>query len=176
MHSSPVKAQFDYDNSLQMFTGYVIFTMPTDTSSSWYGFYNYNNQLRVDSVMFNVAQYTTGQIKVFTDSQAGKTYLISLLKPNAPLQGMNAFQCMLHRTDDDINYEQVDDAQMFIMPWMDAMGHGSTNNVHPHPIGGGIYEGNVNFNMPGEWSVYDTVYYGNIKITPNTPPKFIFNP
>jgi hypothetical protein len=62
------------------------------------------------------------------------------------------------------------------MPWMDAMGHGSTNNVHPHPIGGGIYEGNVNFNMPGEWSVYDTVYYGNIKITPNTPPKFIFNP
>jgi len=176
MHSSPVKAQFNYDNSLQMFTGYMIFTMVSDSSSTWYGFYNYNNQLSLDSSFFTVTQYNSGQIKLFVDILGGVSYFVSLLKPYSPQQGMNTFQCMLHRTDDDIHFTQVDDAQMFIMPWMETMGHGSANNVHPVHIGGGIYEGAVNFNMPGEWSVYDTVYYQNRKITQTIPPKFTFNP
>ena len=123
MHSSPVKSQFDYDNNLQMFTGYVIFTMASDTSAAWYGFYNYNNQLYLDSATFNVTQFT-GQIKIFTDYQAAKDYLVTLIKPYSPQQGLNTIQFMLHRTSNDINYEQVNDAQMFIMPWMETMGHG----------------------------------------------------
>jgi hypothetical protein len=69
MHSTPVKAQFDYDNALQMFTGYIIFTMVSDTSGTWYGFYNYNNQLNLDSAIFSVSQYTSGQIRLFNDFQ-----------------------------------------------------------------------------------------------------------
>lgn len=175
-HTTPVKSQFQYDASKGFFTGYVIYLMVTDSSSFWYGFYNYNNQLNVDSVMFNVAQYNDAQVRAFTDFQAGLGYFITLVKPYYPRQGLNTFQCMLHKTADYVYFDQVNDAQMYIMPWMDAMGHGSTNNVHPVHIGDGIYEGTVNFNMSGSWSVYDTVYYQNRKITPNTPPKFSFEP
>jgi hypothetical protein len=176
MHSSPVKAQFNYDNSARLFTGYMIFSMASDTSAFWYGFYNYNNQLYLDSALIPVEHYQYAQGKMFIDQQGGLSYMITLLKPFSPAQGLNTFQCMLHRTSDDINFEQVDDAAMYIMPWMETMGHGSANNVHPTPAGDGIYEGAVNFNMPGEWSVYDTVYYQNRKITPVIPPKFTFNP
>ena len=65
--------------------------------------------------------------------------------------------------------------QMFIRPWMEAMGHGSSNNVHPTYIGGGIYEGSANFNMSGIWSVYDSIKIGSNFITPAPPPKFDFN-
>src|SRR3972149_867235 len=170
MHTTPVKDRYDYDASQQLFTGYTVYLMVSDTSSFWYGFYNYNDQLNVDSVFFNVSQYTEAQVKLFSDYVAGAGYFITLVKPYTPLQGLNTFQCMLHRTYDYIYFEQVNDAQMYIMPWMEAMGHGSSNNVHPVHIGDGIYEGTVNFNMAGEWTVADTVYYQNRKITPNNPP------
>lgn len=176
MHSTPIKAQYNYDNSSQLFTGYVVYTMHTDSSSFWYGFYNYNNQLQLDSAMFNVDYYPEAQVKGFSDFVAGVGYLITLVKPYSPQQGSNTFQCMLHRTIDYIYFEQIDDAHMYIMPWMGAMGHGSSGNIHPAYTSEGIYEGTVNFNMPGEWTVYDTVYYQNRKITPNIPPKFTFNP
>jgi len=175
-HTTPVKTKYEYDASLHLFSGYIIYLMVTDSLSFWYGFYNYNDQLRVDSVLFNVEQYTSAQVKLFTDYQAGLGYFITLVKPYSPVQGANKFQCMLHRTSDYIYFEQVDDAQMYIMPWMVTMGHGSTHNLHPQYIGDGIYEGTVNFTMSGEWDVYDTVYYQNRKITPNNPPKFVFNP
>ncbi|HEY3250217.1 MAG TPA: FixH family protein [Ignavibacteria bacterium] len=176
MHSSPVKERYNYVDTVGMFTGYAIFTMQSDTSSFWYGFYNFNDLLFLDSALFNVQIYQGLQIKIFVDNQTAADYLITLIKPYSPAQGFNTFQCMLHRTSDDIHYEQVDDAQMYIMPWMPTMLHGSSNNVDPVHIGEGIYEGTANFNMPGEWYVYDTVYYQNRKITPNIPPKFTFNP
>jgi len=176
MHSTPVKSQFNYVDSLHLFAGYAIYIMNSDTSSFWYGFYNYNNQFNLDSGMFNVSAYPEGQFRSFVDNQASLLYLITLVKPNVPVQGFNTFQCMLHSTHDDISYQQVDNAQMQIMPWMESMGHGSTNNIHPVHIGDGIYEGQINLNMPGEWNVADSVYLDGRKITEGIPPKFKFNP
>jgi hypothetical protein len=176
MHSSPVRTQYDYDNSLELFTGYAIFTMPTDPSSIWYGFYNYNNQLNLDSSVFEVVNFSSSQILTFLDGQSGNTYQLTLLKPYSPDQGYNTIQCMLHETMNSTSFNQINDAHIYIMPWMVSMGHGSTGNIHPVYTSEGIYEGTVNLNMPGEWSVYDTVYYQNRKITPVVPPKFTFNP
>lgn len=176
MHSTPVKAQYNYDNALQMFTGYIVFSMVSDTSSLWYGFYNYNDQLYLDSAFFTVEQYTPGQIKAFSDYTAGAGYFLTLVKPYTPQRGFNTFQVMLHRTFDYINFEQEDNAQMIIMPWMESMLHGSTNNVNPTYKSEGIYEGTVNLTMPGEWTVSDTVYLENRRITRPIPPKFTLNP
>jgi len=174
MKSTPVSAQFNYVDS--MFMGYAVFTTITGSGASWAGKFNYNDTLYIDSTAFTVNAYSPAQIINIVDMQSSYTYYLSLVKPYQPVQGLNTFQCMLHRTTDEVNFEQVNDAHIYIMPWMDLMGHGSPNNVHPSYTSDGLYQGTINLSMGGQWSVYDTVYHENRKITQNIPPKFIFNP
>jgi hypothetical protein len=174
-HGSPVSPMFLYDANKAMFMGYTSFLMANDTSMFWVGFFSYNDGLNVDSVFFNVRLYSLSKVVMFTDQIGGFTYFLTLVKPYFPAQGMNTFQCLLHQTDNDKEYRQMDSVQMFIKPWMESMGHGSPNNENPVFIGGGIYEGKVNFNMSGTWYVYDSVWYQNRFITPSPPPKFIFD-
>lgn len=175
MHSSPASPEFTYNSDKGMFMGYASILMPTDTSMFWVGFFNYNNEASVDSVLFNVNSLNTSQVKMFNEPIGGWTYFITLISPYYPSQGLNNFKCLLHRTNNDIDYTEITNAQMFIRPWMDAMGHGSSNNVHPVYISGGVYEGSVNFNMSGLWSVYDSIKVDNTTITPQVSPKFTFD-
>jgi YtkA-like protein len=176
MKSTPVSAQFSYVDSLQLFTGYALFTTFTGGGATWKGTINYNNQLYSDTLDFTVISYSAAQIFYINDMQSSYHYYLSLVKPYSPVQGLNTFQCMLHRTTNDVDYEQVNNAQMYIMPWMENMGHGSSDNVHPQYKSDGIYQGVINLSMGGQWSVADTVYHNGNKITGSIPPKFIFNP
>jgi hypothetical protein len=175
MHSSPTSPQYNYNQDKEMFTGYVSFLMITDTNSHWFGFANYNNTAAVDSFTFTVDTSSTAQVKYIYDISQGHSYYLTLVNPFHPKQGPNIFQCILHQSDDDIVFAQIDNAQMFIRPWMEAMGHGSSNNVHPVYKGGGIYEGNANFNMSGYWYVYDSIKVQNNFITSTPEPKFTFD-
>lgn len=176
-HSSPVSSQFIYDNGKQLFSGYACFTMLSDSSSFWYGFFNYNDTLRVDSVFFQVNSISFNQMILFDDMIGGYYYFLTLVQPQMPKQGINTLQCMLHRSiNNDSSFYQMDSVEMYIKPWMETMGHGSPNNVNPVFIGNGIYEGKANFNMSGNWTVYDSIYYQNRWITPaGDPPKFGFS-
>lgn len=173
--STPVSPQFDYVDSLEMFTGYAMFKTISGGGVQWNGRFNYNDQLFMDSVSFSVNSFSSAQIIYISDPQSSYIYYFSLVKPYSPVQGQNTYQCMLHRTLDELSFEQVNDAQIYIMPWMETMGHGSPNNVHPSYTSEGIYQGEVNFNMAGQWVVYDTIYHANHKLTGNIPPKFTFD-
>lgn len=175
MHSSPTSPNFLYDQDKSMFMGYASFFMLSDSNSNWYGFYNYNNSESVDSVWFSVDTASFAQIRYFVDYTAGDSYFITLVSPFNPKQGPNVLKCLLHKSNDDINYTQIDNAEMFIRPWMETMGHGSSNNVNPAYKGGGIYEGNANFNMSGIWYVYDSIKVSGNFITGSPPPKFTFD-
>lgn len=175
MHSSPTSPTFLYEQNKSMFTGYASFFMTSDSSSFWYGYYNYNDSERIDSVMFYVYASSTSQVKYFVDNNAGDSYYLTLVSPFYPKQGQNVLKCILHKSNDDIIFTQIDNADMFIRPWMETMGHGSSNNVHPSYKGGGIYEGSANFNMSGIWYVYDSIKVNGNFITPAPPPKFIFD-
>jgi hypothetical protein len=174
-HSSPTSPSFSYDQSKSMFMGYASFLMVSDSGSQWYGFYNYNDETSIDSVMFNVQASGLSQVRYFVDVNAGDSYYITLVSPFYPKQGPNVLRCILHKSQNDISFTQIDNAQMYIRTWMETMGHGSSNNVHPAYIGGGIYEGSANFNMSGVWSVYDSIKIGSNFITPVPPPKFNFD-
>lgn len=175
MHSSPASPEFTYNSSLQMFMGYASILMPTDSNMFWTGFFNYNNEASVDSVTFTVNTLGTSQVKMFVEPIGGWIYHITLVSPYYPAQGLNDLKCILHRTNNDIDYEEITNAQMYVRPWMEAMGHGSSNNVHPVYTSGGIYQGSVNFNMSGIWSVYDSITVDNVTITPSSSPKFTFD-
>jgi hypothetical protein len=175
MHSSPTSPSFLFDQSKSMFMGYASFFMVSDSNSDWYGFFNYNDAASIDSVIFNVELSSTSQVKYFVDYYAGDSYYLTLVSPFYPKQGPNNLRCILHKSNDDIIFAQIDNAEMFIRPWMETMGHGSSNNIHPIYRGGGIYEGTANFNMSGIWYVYDSIKVNGNYITPAPPPKFIFD-
>jgi hypothetical protein len=175
MHSSPTSPQYIYNQEQEMFTGYISFLMITDTNSHWFGFANYNNTAAVDSFAFRVDTSSTSQVRYILDFNQGHSYYLTLVSPFHPKQGPNVLQCMLHQSDDEVVFTQIDNAQMYIKPWMEAMGHGSSNNVHPVYKGGGIYEGSANFNMSGYWYVYDSIKVQNNVITSTPAPKFNFD-
>ena len=173
-HQTPVSPQFNFNDAKQLFTGYMSFIMISDSLSHWFGFFNYNDVMHIDSIPFTVLSNPASQIRGFIDNQLQTSFYITLVSPMSPMQGLNDFKCLLHKSQDDIIFTEVDSAQMAIFPWMHLMGHGSSNNENPVYIGNGIYSGKVNFNMSGEWYVYDTITYQGRVITPiNDPPKFI---
>jgi hypothetical protein len=175
MHSSPVKKSFPYDNNTGLFLGYACFTMLSDSVSFWYADYNYNDEYHVDSVLFYVNYLESNQMKIWDDMIGGHTYLLSLINPTKAVLGFNTFKCLMHRTNDDKNFIEVDSAEMFIRPWMQSHGHGSSNNVNPEFKGNGIYEGKASFTMPGTWMVYDSIKIKGAFVTRVPPPFFSFD-
>jgi len=175
-HSCPVSSAFYYNSTEKLFTGYTCYTMITDTTSTgrWIAYYSYNNTNRVDSIPFSV-QYSENQLIEWDDVVGANSYVITLLNPKTPRLGINTFELLFHKYIGDNLYAEVDSAVMIIKPWMPSHGHGSSSNVNPISFGSGRYEGKVNFNMQGEWYVYDTIKINNTIVTKNNPPRFIFN-
>ena len=173
-YSSPVKSSFNYNSDAGIFTGYVCFTMYSDTNSFWKGCYDYNGVEKIDSIPFTVLYQLYDNIRVWTDNSSGHTFVLSLIKPLAPSVGLNDISFMLHRTDDEINYSEVDNAGMVIYPYMVGHGHTSSGNINPTSSGGGLYEGKVNFTMNSKWNVYDTIRVSGTIVTNNNPPYFNF--
>ncbi len=81
---------------------------------------------------------------------------------------------MLHRTNDDKNFFEVDSAVMILKTYYFIGGETSTGNVNPVWKGGGRYTGSVNFTKSGKWHVQDTIYRNNNRITKTNPPDFVF--
>jgi len=174
-HSSPVSSVFNYDTDKQLFTGYASFTMISDSSGSWFGFYNYNNEVSIDSVRFTVTTNSTNQVKAWDDLAGGHTYVLSLIEPMNAKVGLNSITYILHQTNNDKVYTEVNGAQMFIKTWMPTHGHGSSSNENPVSLGGGKYTGKANFSMSGGWDVYDSIYYDGGVITRSPSPGFYFD-
>lgn len=175
LHQTPVEPQYNYNSSLEMFTGYIIMLMPSDTTGYWYGFYNYNDVSNIDSVTFDVGFNTYQKFKIFVDIPNNLSYLITVLEPLQPARNVNNYKFMLHESPDFLSFTQVNGAQNFTKVWLDSLNHESSGNVHPVDGGTGYYEGKVNFDNGGIWRVYDSVYYNNKWITPaGNPPYVVF--
>lgn len=173
-HACPVSPVFNFNQDKGLFTGYVCYTMYSDSLSIWKGCYNYNNEIRIDSIPFSVYYLLFDNIKIWTDNAGGHSYVLSLISPTSPALGLNNYSVMLHRTDDDFIFNEVNDATFGIYVLMVTHGHSSSNNICPVSQGNGKYTGQVNFTMSGKWAVYDTLKIGGSDITNNNPPKFNF--
>lgn len=171
-HSVPVKNICTYDASIGLYSGYVIFIM-YDTSAFWAADFNFNNTNRVDSSIIVLHPESKSKLYIWDNTVSQRTYVLTLMAPLSPNLGLNTVDMMFHESADLNTFSEVEAAEMFIRPWMEAMGHGSGNNVDPVPIGGGKYRGTANFTMAGEWFLYDSIKVNNTFITKTPPPKFI---
>lgn len=173
-HATPVEPQYNYNSELGMFTGYIIMLMPSDTTSRWYAYYNYNNEFSVDSAQFDVGWDYKTKFKIFTDLGAELSYLITVVSPVDPIRGLNDFNCLLHESPDFVDFTQVNTAAMYLRPRLDSLNHTSSGNMNPVYSGNGIYWGKVNFDYSGGWKLYDSIYYNNRLITQNGTPYIYF--
>jgi hypothetical protein len=174
-HSTPLSPVFNYDADKKMFTGYTSMLMYTDSTSYCMAFFNYNDEQHVDSVKFAVAIDTMNQVRGFTDFNSGYTFIFTVISPKYPSVGMNDFKCLFHRTGNNLDYYEVDSAQMFFRTLKESNNHSSTGNINPVSLGNAFYSGKINLDESGLWFVYDSVKYQNIVITNVPPPKFIFD-
>ncbi len=174
-HATPVEPVYNYNSQLGMFTGYIIMMMPSDSTSRWYGYYNYNNELNVDSVRFDVGWDRKTKFKIFTDLGAQLSYLITMTSPSTPVIGNNEFSCLLHESPDFVDFTQVNTANMYLTVRLDSLNHTSDGNENPHYSGSGLYKGKVNFDISGGWKVFDSIYYNNRCITQNGTPYIYFD-
>lgn len=173
-HATPVEPQYNYNSEIKMFTGYLIMLMPSDTTSRWYAYYNYNNEFSVDSVQFDVGWDYKTKFKIFTDLGAQLSYLITVVEPINPVRGLNDFQCLLHESPDFVDFTQVSTASMYLRPYLDSLNHTGTVTMNPVYSGNGIYWGKVNFDYSGGWKLYDSIYYNNRLITQDGTPYIYF--
>lgn len=174
-HSTPVKENFYYDNDKKLYTGYVSFIMYSDSGSVWTGTFNFNNQLTISNKPFSVYPRSNVQMRYWLNTVTNNYYLLTLIEPLDARTGLNEYKLILHRTSNDFDFYEIDSAEFFIRPWMPSHGHGSSSNINPIFKGNGKYEGKVNFTMPGQWYVYDSIKVNNTIITPSPTIYFIFD-
>lgn len=174
-HSTPVEPVYYFNQSLEMYTGYIIMLMPSDSVSPWYGFYSYNDSLNVDSLRFDVGWNQKARFKIFDDIEAQMGYLITMVTPEDPVKGFNDFTCLLHQSPDFLSFTQVNTAQMYIAPKLDSLNHVSNGNTNPVYTSEGLYKGRVNFDYSGAWMVYDSINYNNRWITKDGTPIIYYS-
>lgn len=81
----------------------------------------------------------------------------------APIVGMNDFKVAVFKRESMMSFVPVNNVNISIEPEMPTMNHGSPGNVNPTSVGGGQYEGTVNFTMTGYWKVnIDISRNGNV--------------
>lgn len=173
-HTTPTDDIFNYDSEKSLYTGYAVFMM-YDTSAFWAARFNYNNTAVIDSFPFQIQYSSLSQVLGWDNVNTQRSYVLTLITPRSPRIGLNTIDVILHESADLQTFTEVGTAEMFIGPWMESMGHGSSNNTNPVSLGGGKYRGEANFTMAGEWFLYDSIKVNNQFITRTPPPKFIFD-
>ncbi len=63
-----------------------------------------------------------------------------------------------------MSFPPVTDAMVVLDPQMPSMGHGASGSVNPTPTTLGMYEGQVAFNMAGEWVTTVTFTEGGVTL------------
>ncbi len=175
-HGTPVSPKFYFNDADGLFTGYASYIMLSDSSTSfWYGDYGYNDGNFIRHRNFDVVQNPNNQMRFWLPQGSTTLYLLTIISGKDAKIGLNDFKCILHSSDDQITYNEVDSAKMYIKPWMPSHGHGSSNNSNPVFLGNGHYQGKANYTMAGEWYLYDSIQVNNQFITPTPTFYFIFD-
>lgn len=152
MHACPY-SQPSEDLVNGMFPFYAVFQMASYDSGHWMlgvDFHNHHND-KEGEVEFEIPVMSSALVKM--PMVNGATYIIALVDPVAPVVGLNDITFAIFKKESMMSFPAVDGFALTMVPTMPSMGHGSTNNVDPVGVGGGMYEGTVNYSMTGDWRI-----------------------
>lgn len=131
----------------------VVFQMASNDMERWQldvNFHNHQNDLE-GTARFTLDVAQSGRVQMTT---VGSTpYVVALKNPVVPRVGKNELEIGLYRRETMMNFPAVTTGVMTFEPTMPSMGHGSPGNEQPHHHENGLYHGQVNFTMTGEWQI-----------------------
>lgn len=154
-HPCPLVDPASTANADGLFEGLLVFTMASTENEPW--------RLALDvaagteapvSVDFGeVAVADSALKKIFTRAD-GRKVVFSFGFPEGMKVGSNPVLVTAHEpVQMGQAFVPVEDLQLTMLPEMPSMGHGSSGNVVPAHVGGGMYRGAVTFSMAGDWVV-----------------------
>lgn len=181
MHSTATSERFNYDNSIGYFKGYCVFNMITNPPDViWYGVFTYvdangTSYVQPDSTPMFTANRPKKQYRLFLDTTDMSLYMLSLVKPFAPVVGINDYWVLLHKTESQlIVHQELHDAVFSTSVYNADSLTQTSGNISPVIGNDGFYRGKVNFPYPGRWKVCDTITYNGRVITQPPMPDFYF--
>ncbi len=154
-HSSPVE-QPVFDAATGLYTGAVVFAMPSGDMGSWKLTVEVGDHAVDLAVMVHPTADNTKLVGSFVGTD-GESYTISLVQPVVPQTGINDLELLISKREDMHSFPPADGLEVLFEPEMPSMGHGSPNNVDPVGVGNGRYRGKANFTMTGDWRLHFTL-------------------
>lgn len=140
------------------FVGYAVFTSESNTSRNWEIAINFtvDNQDYSLHEPISVAKQSNKNLAMtaFVGNDE-KEYVIALVAPQKPTVGENKLIAGIYRRD-EFRYEAVRNYSLLLDPRMPepSMGnHSSPNNQDLTPQDDGLYHGQVNYTMTGNWTL-----------------------
>ena len=160
-HSSPIENPADETPEDGLFSGAVVFVMPSAGNGSWkLKVYVHNNANNLEGMVENevtVVSPVEAKMYSFLSDVDNSMIFVSLVEPVNPKVGMNDFEIAIHKRETGMLWPFVAGLMVEIEPEMPTMGHGSPGNVNPVYTSIGHYKGTVNYTMTGLWRVHITV-------------------
>ncbi|HEU4382835.1 MAG TPA: FixH family protein [Anaeromyxobacteraceae bacterium] len=166
-HSCPVSGPMAWDASVALYGANLVFQM----AGTWTATVTVTRPATppVDVAFPSLPVVDTGCAKTFTVAMA--KYVLSMNYVTPPVVGLNPILVTLHSTTDmGMTFAPVDDASFALDPQMPSMGHGSPGSVAPTLVADGVYQGQLSFNMRGDWETTVAVTRGGVTLA---APKFL---
>lgn len=132
----------------------VVFIMPS-TAGNWTLETNVHNHANNEkgSVIFPLTVTEPMYSVLKSKTVNGSTYFVSMIEPSKPVIGINNFIIKVNKSVTMMDFPNDSSYTYSIYPWMPSMGHSSPNNVNPVYTTKGMYDGDVNFTMTGDWRI-----------------------
>lgn len=153
-HSCPRSAISKASGKQTVFEGYIIYQMTNTDGSGWSLTINYT----VDNVDYTITdtivvrQNDNQNVTSFMGSDNNR-YIISIIKPNTPIIGINDLMLGVHKMENMMSFPVVEDYTIALDPRMPGMGnHSSPNNTDlSYSLSDEMYHGNLSLTMTGYW-------------------------
>ena len=105
------------------------------------------------SVIFPLTVTEPVYSKLKSKTVNGSTYFVSMIEPSKPKVGINDLMLKVNKRVTMMDFPNDSAYTFSVYPWMPSMGHSSPNNVNPVYTTQGMYDGDVNFTMTGDWRI-----------------------
>ena len=155
-HSCPNSTVEKVTADGSLYSGYIVFQMPENTSEYW--------DLKIDYTIGTTAYTATTVVSVPAETKQTVTsflgtdnvrYVVAYVDPKTPKVAINDIVVGVWKMQDMMTFPMVDGYTVKLDPRMPGMGnHSSPNNVHPtQTAAGNLYKGKLSLTMTGYWKL-----------------------
>ncbi len=155
-HSCPKSDILKVTGKQTVYSGYIVFQMPENTTEGWDITFDYtidgNSYQAVGDISIPASPKQRVTTFMGTD---GIKYILALIEPSLPEVAINDMSVGLYKMENMMNFPTVENYTITLDPRMPGMGnHSSPNNVDlTYDASSMLYHGKLSLTMTGYWKL-----------------------